>query len=204
MDFLVELLQTFNGPVPYIAVFAVLLICGMGFPMPEDITLFAAGIISYYGQANVWIMISVCFAGVMIGDSIMFFLGRFYGHRITSWPYFQKILPPKRLEKVKKRLRKDGFKVIFAARFMPGLRSPIFFTSGMLNLPFRTFFLYDGGAALVSVPTIVYLVYHFGDQVDRIIRVIKDIQFGVIALVIVILGIVSAKIYSELRQPDED
>jgi membrane protein DedA with SNARE-associated domain len=203
MDHLVDLLLNFSGVTPYVLVFVVLLVCGMGLPLPEDITLFAAGVISYYGSANVYIMIAVSFAGVMIGDCIMFALGAIYGNRITSLPYFQKILPPKRLDKIKKRIRIEGYKVIFAGRFMPGLRSPIFFSAGMLHLPFKIFVIVDGAAALISVPTIVYLVYHFGDQVDRIVRIIKDVQFGVIGLVVIVFAVLGTKIYFELRHTDE-
>lgn len=204
MDHLVEILLNFSGPTPYLLVFLVLFVCGMGLPMPEDITLFAAGVICYYGSAHVWIMIAVCLAGVLIGDSLMYFLGYKYGNRILRLKYFQKIFTPERLERVKKRIRKDGNKVIFAARFMPGLRSPIFFTTGLLHLPFRTFIFYDGTAALISVPTIVYVVYTFGDQVDQVVRIIKDIQFGVIGLVVVVLGIIATKIYHELKEPDDN
>ena len=200
MDHLVDVLLNFQGHTPYVLVFLVLLICGMGLPIPEDITLFAAGIISYYGSANVWVMISVCFVGVMVGDSIMFTMGTIYGRRMTTLPFFQRILPPHRLLKVQERLHKDGNKVIFAARFMPGLRSPIFFTAGTLHIPARTFLLFDGSAALISVPAIIYVVYHFGDQVDRIIRIIKDVQFGVISVVVLVLGFVFYKIYKELRE----
>ena len=41
------------------------------------------------------------------------------------------------------------------ARFMPGLRAPIYFTAGTVGVKFHTFLFYDGLAALVSVPAIV-------------------------------------------------
>lgn len=202
MDQLVEILLNFSGPMPYVLVFLVLLICGMGLPVPEDIVLFAAGVTCFYGEANVWLMISICLAGVLVGDGIMFTLGFVYGKRITKLPGFQKVLPPHRLEKVKRRLRKDGNKVIFAARFMPGLRSPIFFTAGMLHLPFRIFLFYDGTAALISVPAIVYLVYHFGDKLDWVLGKIKEVQFGVVAVVALVLLFVGYKIYHEIKKAD--
>lgn len=175
-----------TGPLPYVVVFVLLLACGLGLPMPEDIVLFVAGLLSYYGSANVWVMIAVCFSGVLIGDGFVFFIGARYGRKVTKFSMVKRILPPRRLRLVRKKLHQSGSRVIFAARFMPGLRTPIFFSAGTLHLPFRTFLFFDGFAALISVPTIIYAIYHFGSHVDRAIRVIKRLQFGVVGTIVVI------------------
>jgi membrane protein DedA with SNARE-associated domain len=193
VETLLQTLMHQTGPVPYLIVFFLLLACGFGLPMPEDIILFAGGLMSYYGQSDIWLMIAVCFAGVMIGDSSVFTIGALFGRKLRKLSLVKRILPPKRMKIVRRKLHQQGNKVIFAARFMPGLRTPVFFTAGTLHLPFRVFFFYDGLAALISVPTIVYAVYYFGDHVDRVIRVIKRIQFGVIGTIIVIVAIVVLK-----------
>lgn len=193
MDAMIDFLMGFSGPGPYLLVFFILLACGLGLPIPEDITLFAAGVLAYYGSANVYWMIVVSFVGVMSGDSVIFFLGAKYGRKITHrWP-FRKILTPDRLDQVSDRLRKGGNKVIFMARFMPGLRAPIFFSSGMLHVPFRVFFLFDGIAALLSVPAIVYTVYYFGDELDRVVSVIRNVQHGILLIIFGIVLIFVAK-----------
>lgn len=175
-----------NSPwfVPYLAVFTVLLMCGLGLPIPEDITLFVGGLLSYYGAANVWIMILISYFGVMLGDSIIFLLGAKYGRRLATKGIFKKLLPPDRLDYIQDRLHKKGNWLIFAARFMPGFRAPAYFSCGTLHVPFRVFFFFDGLAALLSVPLIVYLVYHFGDNVDEIIQDIKQFQYGIISVIV--------------------
>ena len=52
-------LQSFFFEYGYYAVFSVLVLCGMGLPLPEDITLVTAGIISALGEKNVHIMLVV-------------------------------------------------------------------------------------------------------------------------------------------------
>lgn len=203
METLLTELMHHSGPMPYIIVFALLLLCGFGMPMPEDIILFAAGLMSYYGASDVYLMIAVCFAGVMIGDSSVFTIGNFYGRRLRKTAFVKRFLPPQRMRMVRRKLHEQGNKVIFAARFMPGLRTPIFFTAGTLHLPFRVFLFYDGLAALISVPTIVYAVYHFGDHVDRVIRVVKRIQFGVIGTIILIVAIVALKAWWSHKKEKE-
>jgi membrane protein DedA with SNARE-associated domain len=182
-----------SGPTPYLIVFGILIACGFGLPMPEDVILFAAGMMSFYGSADVWIMIGVCFCGVVIGDTSVYTIGAVFGRRLRKTALVKKLLPPTRMRMVRRKLHEQGNKVIFAARFMPGLRTPVFFTSGTLHLPVRVFLFYDGIAALISVPTIVYATFFFGDHVDRVVRVVKRIQFGVVGTILLIVAVLALK-----------
>jgi membrane protein DedA with SNARE-associated domain len=184
----------FGGLSPYFLLFGVLLACGLGVPIPEDITLFVAGMLAYKSYINVWIAIAVCMSGVLIGDTLIFFLGRKYGSALTEKAFFRKMLPPERLVVVKEKLHEKGNKVIFAARFMPGLRAPTFFSAGTLHLPFKVFFFYDGMAALISVPAIVWVVYHFGALADQVIHIIRHVEHGIIFVVVTIIIVTLLKL----------
>ena len=70
------LLETFFQQFGYFAVFWVLVLCGFGIPIPEDVTLVAGGVISGLGYTNVHIVFAVGMAGVLVGDGLMFLLGR--------------------------------------------------------------------------------------------------------------------------------
>lgn len=200
MERLINYLLDFYGPTPYFLIFGILLACGLGLPIPEDITLFAAGMISYYGLTDVWTMIAVCMFGVLFGDSLIFLLGAKFGRKLTRRWIFHKLLPDERLEVVQKKFHERGNKLIFAARFMPGLRAPIFFSAGTLHLPFSVFLFYDGTAALLSVPAIVGTVFYFGDRVDQVIRVIQGLEHGIAALIFLVLGIMGIKWYRASRK----
>ena len=105
MDILQILLDFFTG-YGYVAVFTVLLVCGFGVPIPEDITLVAGGIISGLGYADVDIMFLVGMAGVLAGDGIMFAAGRFYGHKVQRFRPIARILTPERFEAVQEKFEK--------------------------------------------------------------------------------------------------
>lgn len=186
MPQIVEFLLGFQGPTPYVLVFLILLACGFGVPIPEDITLIAAGVLSYYGAANVWVMIVVSLAGVMLGDSAMFWLGRRYGLALAKKRFIARVLSEKRLAQVSAVLNTRGNKILFAARFMPGLRSPLFFTAGALGVPVRVFLFYDGMAALISVPAIVYSIYFFGHQMEEVIATIQQVNQKIVALIMIV------------------
>src|SRR3954465_3548261 len=103
MDLLVDLLLNFYGPTPYLLIFGILVACGLGLPIPEDITLFAGGLLSYYGITNLPGLILVCLLGVLVGDSAIFYLGATYGRKLTKRWLFHKLLPDERLQIVRKR-----------------------------------------------------------------------------------------------------
>src|SRR3990167_129436 len=100
------------GPYPYILIFCILLACGLGLPIPEDITLALAGIAAWYGICNLWVMMAVSFAGVMLGDSLIFYLGAKYGRKLTKKWIFHKLLPDDRLNAVRKKLDEGGNRIL--------------------------------------------------------------------------------------------
>ncbi|AUH49752.1 DedA family protein [Chromobacterium sp. ATCC 53434] len=187
MDTLQILLDFFTG-YGYVAVFAVLLICGFGVPIPEDITLVAGGVISGLGYANVHYMFVVGMAGVLVGDGIMFLAGRIFGHKVLRFKPIARILTQERFEAVQEKFEKYGNWVLFVARFLPGLRSPIFITAGMTRrVPYWRFLLMDGFAALISVPVWVYLGYYGAANRDWLMTMVHRGQAGILAVVAVLL-----------------
>ena len=190
MPKLAEFLLNFQGPTAYGLVLLILLACGFGIPIPEDITLIAAGILAYYKAANVWGMVLVGLIGVLLGDSTMFFLGRKYGLSLARHKFISKILSEERLLLVSDVLANRGNKILFGARFMPGLRSPLFFTAGAVGVKLGVFLFYDGMAALISVPAIVFSVYFFGYEMEKVISTIERANQGIVVALVTIAVVI--------------
>lgn len=154
MEFLIEFFSSYG----YWAVFLVLLACGFGLPIPEDITLVSGGVISGLGYTNVHWMLVVSMIGVLVGDSTMYWLGRIYGEKILQFPLIRNIVTPSRLASVEEKFEKYGNRLLFTARFLPGLRAAIYLVSGITRrVSFPQFVLVDFFAAIISVPIWVYL-----------------------------------------------
>ena len=176
MDILVAIFTDYG----YFSVFFILLICGFGVPIPEDITLVAGGIIAGLGFADVHTMVVVSLFGVLIGDGTMFTLGRIFGERILKFRPIRRILPPRRFGQVQEKFAKYGSWVLFVARFLPGLRSPIFVTAGMSRqISYCRFLVMDGFAALISVPVWVYLGYLGAYNRDWLMKWVERGQVGI-------------------------
>lgn len=180
---MLALLETFFVNFGYTAVFFVLVLCGFGVPIPEDITLVAGGVISGLGYANVHVMFAVGMAGVLVGDGLMFMLGRWYGERILRFKLVSRLMPPKRYAQVQQKFDQYGNRVLFVARFLPGLRSPIFLTAGMSGkVSFWQWLLMDGFAALISVPIWVYLGNYGAENRDWLMHQVHRFQHGLFVL----------------------
>jgi len=183
MDLLQHLITIFaeNG---YVAVFIALMICGAGLPLPEDITLVAGGVIAGLGYANVHAMFGLTMFGVLLGDAGIFLLGHHYGARILQWHFVARVLTPSRYAKVQRKFEQYGNRMLFFARFLPGMRTTIYLTAGATHrVSFLRFLLIDTLAALISVPFWVYLGYFGADNHEWLVMWIRRGQSSLWALV---------------------
>lgn len=134
------ILDQFQGtPLSLWGPFVVLLLCGLGLPIPEDIVLIAAGALGVLDE-RAWIHVSaIMYAGVMGGDSLTFFAGRYFGTRLRTAPWFQRVFPADKQVKVEVLFERHGSKGLFLGRFLPGLRAPIFLRQGPCGYHFGNF-----------------------------------------------------------------
>lgn len=161
---MLESLELFFSTYGYFAVVAVLLLCGLGLPIPEDISLVAGGILSGLGKADLHLMILAGLLGVLSGDILMFYLGHRLGPKILKTSWGSRLITPERYQKVQKKFSQYGDGVIFITRFLPGLRTPVFVTTGMSHsISFIKFLTIDTLAALISVPVWV-AAGHYGAE----------------------------------------
>lgn len=166
------------GTHSYFVMFGILIACGFGLPMPEDVVLITGGILASHEVTHFWGVVVVCMAGVLMGDGIVFGLGRYFGPSIKKKGIFKKIFTEKIDQRAQAIIHKYGDKVVFMARFMPGLRTPIFLTCGVYQVKPWKFLLLDGTAALISVPLWIYVGYVFGQNLEELEQKIRHVQVG--------------------------
>lgn len=167
----------FLGARGYVLVLVALILCGLGLPVPEDIILISGGYIAYETSAHEWPMslaraanavgpmILVGLGGILLGDSLIYGLGRRFGLNVTENRFLRRYLTPERLARVESMFDRHGNRILIAARFMPGVRAVAFFSAGVMRVPYWKFLFYDGLAALLSAPVWVILGFRFGHVV---------------------------------------
>ena len=147
-----------------------LILCGVGLPLPEDIVLIVAGMLAQ-DDGRSWITTAaLMYLGVLAGDSLIFLLGRHFGQRLLNWEVTHHMFPPRKQAKVARLFQRYGSIVLLIARFLPGLRAPIFSSAGAMRVSYLKFLTYDGLAALISVPAFVWLGYWLWEKFDDDIK----------------------------------
>lgn len=186
-DFLTHLLSGTHGFLAYVAIFGILVACGLGVPLPEDISLILGGFLSHKGSASLPVMMAVGFLGILAGDSLIFLAGRRLGSQVGRSPtgFFARIVTPEKRAKVEGLFALHGQKIVMAARFLPGVRAVTYFTAGSAGMAYWRFIVWDGLAALLSAPVFVWLGFHFGDKLDYAIDRMKEGQLAVIGTIVV-------------------
>lgn len=150
----------FHGPAAYVGVLFVLICCGLGVPLPEDVPLIIGGYLAARG-GSLPAMIVTGLIGILIGDSIIHRAGHTYGERLLE-TRLGKHIPGEKVQRTIHLFEKHGAKFIMAARFVPGLRAVTYFVAGTTGVPYWKFILFDGLAACVSAPAWVAMGWWAG------------------------------------------
>jgi len=186
----------------YTAIAVLLIASSFGFPVPEEVTLLSAGLLSHIGMhpelypppspdavgVHVAIAATVCFFAVLCSDLLVFALGRHFGPQILKNRFVSRIMTPKVVDRINNWSNRFGPYACGIFRFTPGLRFPGHFACGTFGISYTKFIAIDGTAALLTVPTQVVLMAFFGQEILGAIKTFK-IAIGVGICVVVAIYI---------------
>ncbi len=196
-DFVTQLFERYTYEAPFV----VLLLCGIGFPLPEEVALIGSGILLYKGNVEFWRISLVCATAIIIGDSIPFWLGRYYGMAALKIRWVSKVLHPERFARIEQRFKDHGDWATFAFRFFAGVRIPGYFIAGAFGMSYTRFLLLDFLGVLISVPVSIFLGKFFGGQVDELRKTVKDLHLVLAFLVLALLVIIVVRTLIKKRAP---
>jgi len=119
----------------------------IGFVFPGEIAVILGGVAAAAGRMPLPAMIVAAVLGAVIGDSIGYAVGKRWGDQILhgtigKLPIVRHELG-KHLESAKAFVRKRGPHAVFIGRFTAALRVLVPGLSGMAELPYPTFLLYN-------------------------------------------------------------
>ncbi len=140
-----------------LAVFAMAFSEGMavvGTLLPGAVLLFVAGALVGTGHLPLWPTLAAAFLGALLGDSLGYWLGCRYGHRLrTYWPLSRY---PDLLARGDALFAAHGGKGLVLSRFIGPIRGIVPIIAGTLRMPARSFLAVTFFAALAWAPA--YLV----------------------------------------------
>jgi membrane protein DedA with SNARE-associated domain len=191
---LVGLISTYIEHFTYLGLFVVLVLCGMGLPMPEDVALLAGGYLVHRGITRYPITLAVSLIGVVAGDNSLFFLGRRFGTGIVR--YFGIARPTSRvqIDRIKEFMDRHGHRAIFYARFLAGLRALVYLSAGSFGVTPARFLAYDVAGALISVPVVVSLGYLFGGELEAATHYIGGLERLIFVVALLSLAVYGTRL----------
>ena len=87
-----RLTEALIGKLGYLGIALLLVLGGLGLPIPEEAPIIVAAVLSHHGQMWWPLALASCFAGVLLGDFVVYFLGFVYGQKVLSLPLTRKFL----------------------------------------------------------------------------------------------------------------
>jgi membrane protein DedA with SNARE-associated domain len=166
----------------YIGIALILILGGLGLPIPEEAPVILAAVLSRNGKMLAPLAFATCLAGVLLGDFVVYFLGYWHGERVLSLRLTRRLLTRGREAQIKGYFHRHGFKILILGRFAVGFRTAAYLTAGILKLPPWKLFFTDLVAASLSTSLMFGLAYVFADKIQSGIREFQEYLTMVIAV----------------------
>lgn len=119
------------------------------FPLvPSETAVITAGVVAAAGNLSIALVIVAAAAGALAGDNVSYGIGRRFGTTIVD-RFFSGERARRRIDWAHRRLRERGGQLIVVGRFVPGGRTAITLSAGLLRFQWRRFLAADAAAAVV-------------------------------------------------------
>lgn len=186
-----------NDVLPYLYIGVPIVLTGMGLPVPEELFVIGAGVASHNHRLEPWAALITCIAAAIVGDCFMYAVG-YRGHAwLRNHPRFARLFKPRAEKKMERKIRQHGLKALFIARFLVGVRSPVYVAAGILRVPFRDFIVCDLISASVVVSFFFGLSYQFAEHITNLWSRIRKAEIAL--TVSIVAAIIAVIIYFYIR-----
>lgn len=162
------------------ALFGLFLLAGLNVPIPIDILLIIAALVSATCLPKYTLILFLsCFLGCYFSAQLSYWFGRLVAIKLLKFPFAKKILNEERLVKMHDFYKKYGFRTLLVGRFIPfGVRNALFMSTGISKSSFLTFALRDFFTSFLWSSTFFTLFYQLGANYDLLVKYTKLINIG--------------------------
>ena len=180
----------------YLGLFTLLILGTLGFPFPEDSILILNGFLVARRVVNPLAAFLVVYAGLLMTDYSLYWVGKKYGRGVVELTRFRKIMTPQRLSRLEVQFQRWGGFVVFFGRFLFGLRAQVFLTAGILRMSRIRFLICDGLSAAIMLLFWGGVGFYGNYGIQVVQAKVRRIEHVIIILV---LGVAAAVMYLYLK-----
>jgi len=191
------MLETLLEHSPYIGIFALLVLGGVGLPFPEDATLILTGFLVAQDVMKPVHAFLAVYPGLLISDFFLYWVSKKYGRMLILHKRFQKIISPQQLSRLEEKFKKRGVWVVLIGRHFLGLRAQIFLVAGVMRMSAIKFLLADGATSLLTIGIMCGIGYVGGNSMEILKQNVKRIEH--IAILILAILVTAWILYKSFK-----
>jgi len=152
-----------SSPVSYLVAVLVPALDALIPVLPSETAVIALGVATAGGtDPRIAILVALAALGAFLGDNAAYLVGRRFGPAVSRW-IFAGERGEHRREWAQRSLAEYGTRIIVACRFIPGGRTAVTLTCGLIGYPRRSFML-GTGLAGVAWASYAFFIGRLGGQ----------------------------------------
>ncbi len=171
----------------YGAIGGVVLLGNLGIPVPEESILLVAGYLAWRGTLSLPLVIVVGIISAIVGDNIGYWVGH-HGGRPLLLRFGRYVgVSESDMQRAEGVVARYGHWAVFWGRFVAGFRFMAGPVAGITRMPFRRFFVYNAGGALVFVPVVTGIGYRAGRSLHAVLGTVRRVEEILVVLLALLL-----------------
>ncbi len=204
-----DLLQAIPPLVVYLVVGVVVGVESLGVPLPGEIVLVSAAVLSSRPEAvisPVWVAVAAA-VGAIVGDSIGYGVGHRYGRSLFDWAgrRFPRHFGPRHVALAERAFERWGVLTVVVGRFIALLRIFAGPLAGVLKMPYRRFLPANVLGGVLWTAGTTTAVYYLGIVAEKWLSRFSYIGLAVAVVVGLTVGwVVKRRVSGLLASPEPE
>jgi len=174
----------------YLTVFFGLLLEYLGLPIPGELILVFFGALVYWGRLELWVVLAIGLAAVLLGNHFWYFAGRRGGRAWLRWLCRATLGSAQCISRTERFFQRYGSGSLLFAKFVPGFRTFAVPLAGMTGVPYRSFLLFDAVGSLLWLAAVTSLGMLMATQLGVTVARIQRLG-GTLTLILVLVALIT-------------
>ncbi len=153
------------------------------FPSNNDLNMVVAGSLAALGHGNIVLTTIFASIGMIIGESLVFLVGQYFGIKIYNLPFVKKLMPPERYNRIGKMVVRIPLRLILSIRFTPIIRPITYLAFGSFRPGYKLFIKYHAPVAILYCTFVITISYFLSTLITTFINDYKEWVFAALLLV---------------------
>ena len=160
-------------------VFVNVLLERAGLPLPATPTLLVCGALAATGRISAWSIFWLAMLACVIGDTLWYAAGRYYGRRVMKFLCRVSLSPDSCVRTTENRFERWGRLTLILAKFVPGLSTVARPLAGAMKLSLGSFELLNGVGSVLWAGAAIGTGMLFQTQIGMVLLRLRN--FGTMA-----------------------